>query len=241
MDGDETKMNDRVVVYAGTKNIYEQMYVSLKSLLINNKIDRVFLLIEDDEFPYPLPENVHLINVSDQGFFPEGSPNYGSKWTYMTMMRCVFGAIFPDEHRLLWLDCDTIVDDDITDLFDMDMNGYMYAGVIEPNNCKNVFRYINCGVLLMNLDMIRQFNRENEMVMFLNTYKFNFPDQDVINMLCQGWIRIIGSEYNATHFTMQCIRPKIYHFAAVNNYYDDWVYQKYETAEMPFKGEKTDE
>ena len=72
--------------------------------------------------------------------------------------------------------------------------------------------------------------------MFLNTYKLNFPDQDVINMLCQGWIRIIGSEYNATHFTIQCIRPKIHHFAAVNNYYDDWVYQKYEAAEMPLKG-----
>ena len=33
---------DKVVVYAGTRNVYDPMYVSLKSLLINNKIDRVY-------------------------------------------------------------------------------------------------------------------------------------------------------------------------------------------------------
>ena len=154
------------------------------------------------------------------------------------MLRCVFGAMFPNEHRILWLDCDTIVDDDITDLFDMDMNGYMYAGAIEPQNCRNVFRYINCGVLLMNLDMIRQFSREQEMVMFLNTYQFSFPDQDVINMLCQGWIRIIGSEYNKCPYTTACNRPKIYHYAAVNNFFDDWAYRKYEDMTLEDKADE---
>lgn len=234
---------DRVAVYAGTKNIYDQMYVCLKSLLANNKMDRVYLLIEDDEFPYPIPENVHPFNISRQEYFKEGTPNYSSKWSYMTMMRCVFGAMFPDEHRILWLDCDTIVNDDITDLFDMNMDGYMYAGAIEPQNCKNVFRYINCGVLLMNLDMIRQTNRESEMVMFLNSYQFNFPDQDVINMLCQGWIRIIGSEYNQSPYTTATTRPKIYHFAAINNFFDDWVYKKYDAMKIEDlkQEDKTDE
>ena len=224
---------DRVVVYAGTRNIYEQMYVCLKSLLANNKIDRVFLLIEDDSFPYSIPDNVHPVNVSAQGWFAPGSPNYGSKWSYMTMLRCVFGAMFPNESRILWLDCDTIVNDNISDLFDMNMDGYMYAGAIEPQNCKSVFRYINAGVLLLNLDMIRQFGREQEMVMFLNSYQFAFPDQDVINLLCQGWIRVISSEYNANAFTTACTRPKIYHYAAVKDYQNDWAWKKYEQMPMP--------
>lgn len=224
---------DKVVAYAGTRNIYDQMYVCLKSLLVNNEIDRVYLLIEDDEFPYPLPKNVHPFNVSGQEFFKEGSPNFGCKWSYMSMLRCAFGAMFPDEHMILWLDCDTIVNDNITDLFDMNMDGYMYAGTIEPQNCKSVFRYINCGVLLINLDMVRQTNRESEMVMFLNSYQFAFPDQDVLNMLCQGWIRIIGSEYNANAFTTNCTRPRIYHYAAVKDFKEDWAWQKYAQMDMP--------
>ena len=66
---------DKVVVYAGTRNVYDPMYVSLKSLLINNKIDRVYLLIEDDEFPYPIPKNVYPVNVSEQNYFSEGKPH----------------------------------------------------------------------------------------------------------------------------------------------------------------------
>lgn len=231
-------MMDRVVVYAGTKNIYDQMYVCLKSLLANNQIDRVFLLIEDDEFPYQIPFNVHPVNVSAQEWFAPGTPNYGSKWSYMTLLRCVFGAMFPNEHRILWLDCDTIVNDDITDLFDINMDGYMYAGAVEPQNCNRVFRYINTGVLLINLDMVRQLNREQEMVMFLSSYQFTFPDQDIINLLCQGWIRVISSEYNANTFTTACTRPKIYHYAAVKDFKQDWAWMKYDAMDMPGLEEK---
>ena len=67
-------MNDKVVLYAGTRNVYEQMYTSLKSLLWNTPVDRVYLLIEDDEFPFELPENVHPMNVSGQDYFLPGSP-----------------------------------------------------------------------------------------------------------------------------------------------------------------------
>ena len=59
-------MYDKVAVYAGTRNLYEQMYVCLKSLLVNNAMDRVYLLIEDDEYPYTVPENVIPVNVSEQ-------------------------------------------------------------------------------------------------------------------------------------------------------------------------------
>ena len=218
---------DKVVVYAGTRNLYEQMYVCLKSLLAHNEIDRVYLLIEDDEYPYPVPEFVHPVNVSAQEYFKPGTPNYACQWSYMSMLRCVFGNMFADEHKILWLDCDTIVHEDITDLFDMDMTGYMYAGAIERQNCIYLFKYINCGVLLMNLDVIRERGREAEMVYLLNTYPFAFPDQDVINLICQGWIRTISSEYNANAFTDKCSRPKIFHFAAVKNFHENPIYKFY--------------
>ena len=44
----------KTVIYAGTRNLYPLMEVPLKSLLANNVIDQVYLLIEDDEFPTQL-------------------------------------------------------------------------------------------------------------------------------------------------------------------------------------------
>lgn len=233
-------MMDKVVAYAGTRNLYEQMYVCLKSLLINNPVDKVYLLIEDDEFPYEVPGNVIPFNISEQEYFPKGSPNYDSPWSYMTLIRCAFGNMFPDEHRILWLDCDTIVDDNIMDLFGIDMDGFFYAGAMEPMKSKGIFTYINAGVLLCNLDLLRLTNKEIELIAFLNGYKFAYPDQDVINMLCQGRIRIIGSEYNTNDYTLSCTRPKIYHFAAVKNFKYSWAYRKYKDAPL-FAEEKADE
>lgn len=223
---------DKVVVYAGTRNLYEQMYVCLKSLLAHNQIDRVYLLIEDDEYPFDIPPYVYPLNVSGQEFFKPGTPNYSCQWSYMSMLRCAFGNMFPEEHKILWLDCDTIVHDNITDLFDMDINGYMYVGAIERQNCIYLFKYINCGVLLMNLDMIRERGREEEMISMLNTYPFAFPDQDVINLLCQGWIRVISSEYNANAFTDKCSRPRIFHFAAVKDFHDNPIYKYYDDLDV---------
>ena len=231
-------MADKVAVYAGTKNIYPQMYTALKSLLLNNQMDRVYLLIEDDEFPYQLPGNVYPMNVSEQDYFPEGSANFNNPWSYMTMLRCVLSRMLPEENLVLWLDIDTIVDDDITDLFSMDMAGYFYAGVMEPGKSKDVFRYINAGVLLCNLELLRTIGKDLEMNAFLNVCKLNYLDQDIINILCQGRIRLIGSEYNKNDYTMPVIRHKIIHYAARKDYMEDWAYKKYEAAEMPLGGQE---
>ena len=132
-------MADKVAVYAGTRNIYDQMSVCLTSLLSNTAMDRVYLLIEDDEFPYPVPSNVIVKNISKQEYFQPGSPNYKSSWGYMTMIRCCLCDILPEESVVLWLDCDTIVIEDISDLFEIDLTGFHYAGTIEPAKSKGIF------------------------------------------------------------------------------------------------------
>ncbi len=233
-------MADKIAVYAGTRNIYPQMYTSLKSLLLNTEMDMVYLLIEDDEFPYPLPENVQPINVSEQPWFPENGANTRQRYTYMALLKVVLGEIFTDTDKVLWLDCDTIIDDDISDLFSVDLTGYYYAGVLEPAKSKDIFRYINVGVLLCNLDALRRMQKEIEMVTFLNKYQLGWPEQDCINLLCQGRIRLIDSTYNANTFTTNCIRPKILHYAAMKEYADHWAYKKYASLELPFIGETED-
>lgn len=230
----------KIAVYAGTKNVYEQMYVSMKSLLLNTPVDMVYLLIEDDKFPYSVPQNVQVCNVSGQQFFEPGSPNYNKQWSYMELLRCCLGEMLPEFcQQVLWLDIDTIVDGDITELFEMDLTGYFYAGVLEPKKSNMFFRYINTGVLLYNLDLLRDMNKEHELISFLNNYGFTFPGQDVINLLCQGRIKVIDSEFNTSAWTTSCNRPKIVHYAAIpaEQYKKHYLYQKYEQIELPIGGE----
>lgn len=236
-------MSDRVAVYAGTKNIYHQMYTALKSLLLNNQMDRVYLLIEDDSFPYYLPGNVTLVNVVDQPWFTEDSPNYRNRYSYMTLMRCVLGELFAKEERILWLDCDTIVTDDITDLFTMNMDGYYYAGVMEPGKSKGIFTYINAGVLLCNLKMLRETCKELEIVLYLEQVPLHWLDQDAINLHCQGRLRLIGSEYNSNSYVMPCTRPKIIHYAAVpyEQFKEEWAWKRYEMLKLPHENGSGDE
>jgi len=228
--------NQRIVVYSGTRNVYEQMYVSLKSLLANTQVDMVLLFIEDDEFPYQLPENVKPMNVSGQEIFHADSPNYRNNWSYMELLRCSLGVMLPEEfHKVLWLDIDTIVNEDIGELFDIDLTDYYYAGVMEPKKCLGVFRYINVGVVMINLDLLRQNMKEIDIINYLNKYPLTWPGQDAINMHCQGYIKLLDSEFNSCGYTQPCIRPKVYHFAATpaEQYKQNWVYKKYE--QMNFK------
>lgn len=235
-------MADKVAVYSGTRNVYPIMYTSLKSLLLNNDMDRVYLMIEDDEFPYPIPGNVQLVNVSEQKFFNPGSANFGSPYSYMDLLRCALATIFTNEKIMLWLDIDTIIDDDITDLFSMNMDGYFYAGAVEPNKSRGVFNYINTGVTLCNLEHLRNWQKEVEMIAFLNCYQLPFPGQDVMNILCQGRIRQLGSEYNGNPFVTPCVTPKIIHYAAIKSaeYTKHWAYKKYEQMELPLTESGTD-
>lgn len=228
-------MASKVGVYTGTRNVYPQMYTSLKSLLLNTEMDKVYLMIEDDEFPYPIPENVFTINVSGQEFFHPGTPNFGSPYSYMDLLRCALGFILQDERIVVWFDIDTIINEDISELFETDMSGYFYAGAIEPSKCKGIFNYINVGVTVCNLELLRDSGKEAEEIAFLNTYEFPWPGQDAINLLCQGRIKTISSEYNGCPWVQPCVRPKILHYAAIkaDEYKKHWAYRKYDQMQLP--------
>ena len=143
---------------------------------------------------------------------------------------------------MLWLDCDTIVDADITDLFQMNMEGIFYAGALEPRKSVDVFRYINCGVLMCNLEFLRLTGKEEELMGLLNSVRLNFVDQDTINLLCQCRIRLIDSSYNSNPWTMPCQIPKVIHYATIrgDELKKQWAYKKYDKMSL-FKEEEGNE
>ena len=220
----------RAVVYAGTRNLYKNMVTSAKSLLMHTRVDRVYFLIEDDEFPEPLPGVVKCFNVSGQKWFDPAGPNFGTRWTYMTLIRLALPEILPGEDRVLWLDVDTIVNRDIGELLDTDMAGCYVAAAEEPIRCKPPFRYFNAGVLLMDLEQLRD-GKYWDLITLVNERKMDFPDQDAINLLCQTRILEISPTYNSNKWITEVTDPAITHFAANRRYTEDPLWQRYEHAE----------
>lgn len=109
--------------------------------------------------------------------------------------------ILKDLDKVIYLDADLIVLDDIQKLWDFDVK--YIAGVQDPlykllakrNNLKNL--YINSGVMVLNLKNLRKINYI-EKIQATQTDKYNLSllDQDIINIAFGDVIEYLPLEWN---------------------------------------------
>ena len=206
-------------VYTGSRNLYEDMVASAKSVIRNSDVDKIWFLIEDEEFPYELPDMFETIDVSGQTFFPPDGPNMKSQFTYMALIRAALCHVLPDVDTVLSLDVDLIALKDISAVWDIPLgNDYYLAACHEPEFCHKGMFYVNVGVTLYNLAKLRD-GKADEVIDVLNRAKYPNIEQDVFSYLCNGRIQYMPPEYNATRYTEKCKDPKIIHFAGYNHKY----------------------
>ena len=112
--------------------------------------------------------------------------------------------------RILYIDPDTLILNPISELYNMELGGFCFAGashthgVVEDINHLRLdmpedSRYINAGVLMMNLDELRRSYTSKELFDYIDKNADNLPlgDQDVINALYCTKTRYISPEiYN---------------------------------------------
>ena len=216
----------KVAAYSGSRSLYYNMIPAIKSLLINSVVERIYLLIQDDEFPYELPKEVETINVSGQRIFGKESPNMGSPFTYMSMMRATYANLFPKLDRILSLDIDTIVDRDISGIWDLPIDDYYLSAVPELYQTTQDRKYFNAGVVLYNLKKLRD-GKADEVITHLNQYRYTFLEQDCFNKCCYRQIHEMPPEYNATQYTQKVSEPRIVHYAGIADWTDRDLVKKY--------------
>lgn len=118
-------------------------------------------------------------------------------WTMRTWYRILLPDILPEDvHRVLYLDADTLVTDDLRELFATDMTDRSVAAVIDTQTLdERAFErcgydprklYVCSGVLLMNLDYWRANALADKLADYAerNAERIIFPDQDAINSIC---------------------------------------------------------
>ena len=152
--------------------------------------------------------------------------------TLPTYYRLILSELLPDVDKIIYLDCDTVVNTSLKDLFETDLAENIIAGVLDARvkhkkKWKNS-KYINAGMVVFDLDKIRKEDIEQKFVQFTknNPEKIETGDQDIINYTLEGRIKILPDEWNVqvsgfasrTSFTK---RPKIIHYIG---YYKPWVF-----------------
>lgn len=206
----------KAAVYTGTRNLYKDMIPAIKSLLVHSDVEKIYVVIEDPGFPEWLPDICEVLDLSGQTFFPPDGPNMKSRYTYMAMMRTALCRILPEDlDRVLSLDVDTIVDRDISDLWDLPIDNCYFAASHEFHETTNKFLYTNVGVCLFNLRKMRD-GKADEIIRMLNRKQFGWVEQDVLNLLCQGYIYDMPPEFNAHYYTGNPKDPKIIHHIGDN-------------------------
>lgn len=216
----------KYVVYAGTPNLYEQMVWAAKSLVANTEVDGIYFLIEDDDFPYELPDFVHCINVKEyeEQKFPPNSANAKTHFTKMALVRICYPELLPDIDMVLQLDVDTVVMDDVSPIWDTDMDGKWFAACHEAYSGYDPYHsghYHNVGVCLFNLAQMRQDNAQVQLVNWINTTRANCVEQDALNVLgaMRGKAVDLPMRYNENRAVGYTDDPAIVHYVG----YMDWM------------------
>lgn len=228
--------NIKHVAYACDDHYFTYTYVSVKTLLESNTNLAVHFLYQDvpEEHlnllrklgtEYNVPMDIRPFEMPD---FFEVLPAFGvaSKTTYAKLIFC---TIFPELDRVLYLDPDTMVLDDITSFYTMDMGNNLIAGVIEnlPYYHRKVVHlseeepYINGGMVLCNLKEWRKEDLEKKAAVRMQDTTMNLNyDQGILNELCRGKVIVVAPKYNALAEVFQfASRDKLMRRYNFKNYY----------------------
>lgn len=160
-------------------------------------------------------------------------------FTLTIYFRLFIASMFPQYDKAIYIDSDVAVTGDLGQLFDTDLGDnliaacadrsvadvpplvqYMEQAVGVPRD-----RYINSGVLLMNLRAMRREGFEAHFLHLLTTYGVDTiaPDQDYLNAICAGRILYLDEAWDAMpHDTRPPLaQPYIIHY---NLFSKPWCY-----------------
>lgn len=115
--------------------------------------------------------------------------------------------IFENLEKILYLDCDIIIRDSLTGLYDIDLCG-QYAAVCEdigaetypkPYNRRlkiNHEKYFNSGVMLLNLSLLRKDSVTEKLLTYRKKGINHYMDQDALNVVFDERVIFFSFLYN---------------------------------------------
>ncbi len=252
------------IFYAVDDAFVKYTNVSIKSLMENanpNKYYKIYILntgVSADMMKKTMElekENFKINFVDIRGQVEKISSrlplrDYYSKTTYF---RLYIAELYPSYDKAVYIDSDTIVLGDISELYESDIgDNYVgackeqvmaqtevYGNYVEKVMGINRNKFFNAGVLIINCKQFRKNRVLEQFLRLLNVYYFAVTqDEDYLNVICkdnvywlsQAWntevygdIKVKEEEMKIIHYIMVS-KPWHYHDCRLKDYF--WQYAK---------------
>ena len=180
--------NDRIVFFIGELNVPKDQIFKLERLISSYGREVVFIALNGFQ------THIHF-DVDTTG------------WNEIVLARLLIGQLLPKTiSRLLYLDADTIVLGDLSELWSWNLNGKTIAASSEPTVNRVRRRriglenapYYNAGVMLIDMEQWRKTEAEQRILSFYSAHsgKLFANDQDAINGALVGEIAMLPPAYN---------------------------------------------
>lgn len=171
--------------------------------------------------------------------------------------RIFIAEMFPTLKRAVYLDSDIVLNEDISKLYFTDIGENLLGAVTDESvMSESVFReyvkkhvrvrraedYFNSGVLVMNLEKMREEKIKDQFINLLCKYNFKTvaPDQDYLNFLCRGKIHYLDRGWNKHAISENEIKNDELYLMHFNMFNKPWRYDGVQNEELFWKSaEKT--
>ncbi|MFA6843954.1 MAG: glycosyltransferase [Bacilli bacterium] len=201
------------VMFAGNTKVFDGMIITLLSMTkhTSKPINAYCLTMDlrevDDKY-LPINENQvkvlsdilkskneksNLILIDLTKIFKQEmdmSVNMRTQFTPYSMLRLFADKLEMLPDKLIYLDTDTVINDDISKLYDIDVEDYEIAAVTDIYNWTSPSRwfkkfYFNSGVLLLNMKKIKETGMFSVARKICIKRKMLYADQDALNCACK--------------------------------------------------------
>ena len=253
----ELRHGEIPIFFACDDNYMPYLAVALKTLILHASAERkyhIYILSDgvNEENAAKInamaTPNIHteFVSVKEKMASILGKMKLRDYYTPSIYYRIFIAKMFPEFDKAVYVDADIVLNDDIANLFDINLGENLVGAVSDAIIASSPLfrryaeeglgirydRYFNSGVLLMNLHGMREFDLEGRFMYLLNRYHFNTvcPDQDYLNVICrdrvlyldEGWDKMsVDENYPGV--------PSLIHYNMFNKpwKYDDVPYGDY--------------
>lgn len=221
--------------------------ISLLSLMENNKsCPEINVYIMDNDISV---ENKHKLEqvVHNYGRSLEfvhmpnmeqltGQQMNTRRWNISTFGRLYMASALPETvHKVLNIDCDTIVLDSIEPLWNESLDGKVFGGMLECINDRyrrNVGMgkgepYLNGGLVYMNCDEVRREGYEKKFTDYISRYgdSLGYLDQDVLNAVVPvGKKVVLPMRYNVLSIYFYAKYREVLRIRRAKDFYSEKEY-----------------
>ena len=122
-------------------------------------------------------------------------------------------------NKIIYIDVDMIVQEDLANLYNIDVDGYLLAAANDPDTAglyngyqldkkkymdtemklKDPYQYFQAGTLVMNLQEFRKTYTTKEILDIAVSKKWQLLDQDILNVICEGKVKYLDMSWNVMY------------------------------------------